>query len=420
MQYRVASDSPSPIERVLTMSSEDHGPFRLSRSAIIELALAMGGFGIGTGEFATMGLLPNVAGDVGVSIPDAGHIISAYAIGVVIGAPVLAVLGAKLPRRTLLLGLMGLFALGNIASAFASNFPTLLLLRFMTGFPHGTYFGVASLVVTSMTTPDKRAQAVGRMMLGLTIATVFGTPFATWFGQTLGWRAAFFTVGGIGALTVALIAAYVPHDEPAAGSSPLRELGALGNRAVWLTLAIAAVGSGGMFAIYSYITPTLTEVSHVPLHLVPIVLALFGVGMIIGNIVGPLIADRALMPTIGGMLLWDCAVQGLLWFTAPHAWMAITNIVLIGTGFAIVPALQTRLMDVAKDAQTLAAALNHSAFNIANALGAWVGGLTIAAGFGWASTGWVGSCFTVLGMIFFGLSLFSDSRSRATVAAAAE
>lgn len=368
-----------------------------------------------------MGLLPDVAGDIGVSIPTAGHLISAYALGVVVGAPVIAVLAAKLPRRMLLLALMTVFAAGNVATVLAPGYGWLIALRFLTGLPHGAYFGVASLVAANMVQPNQRARAVGRVMLGLTAATLLGVPLATAFGQMLGWRATFAVVGAIGGLATLLIWRFVPANSAAADASPLRELGALRRLQVWLTLGIGAVGSGGMFAVFSYITPTLVHVSGIAENLVPFVLCVFGTGMIIGNIAGSRLADHALLPTIGGVLVWNAIVLALLVFTASHAWLAVANVLLIGTGFALVPALQTRLMDVAADAQTLAAALNHSAFNIANALGAWLGGLAIAAGFGWTSTGLVGASLALAGIGVFAMSLLSErilrGRSRSYAAA---
>jgi DHA1 family inner membrane transport protein len=378
------------------------------RTALVEFAFAVGGFGIGTGEFATMGLLPNVAGSLGVSEPTAGNMISAYALGVVVGSPIIAVLAAKMARRTLLLGLMLLFAIGNVLTALAPSFGMLVGLRFFTGMPHGAYFGVASLVVASMAAPGKRTQAVGRVMLGLTIAILVGTPGATWLGQTLGWRASFAVIGSLGLLTAALILFFVPRDKPIPGASPLRELSAFRRKQVWLTAGIAAVGCGGIFSVFSYITSTLTQVTHMPDGFVPVVLCIFGVGMILGNVVGSALADRALMPLIGGMLVWFIVMLSAFVFTAPYPIAATINILLIGCGFAIVPGLQTRLMDVAADAQTLAAALNHSAFNIANALGASLGGLTIAAGFGWTSTAWVGALLALGGLGVFIVSLLTD------------
>ena len=395
----------------------------IRQAQLAELALAVGGFGIGTGEFGIMGLLPVVARDIGVSIPEAGHVISAYALGVVVGAPVIAVLAARLSRRMLLLALMTAFAAGNVASALAPHYGWLVVLRFLTGLPHGAYFGVASLVAAKIAQPNQRARAVGRVMLGLAVATLLGVPLATSLGQTLGWRAAFAAVGVIGALAILLIWRFVPADAADADASPFRELGALRRLQVWLTLGIGAVGSGGMFAVFSYITPTLVNVAGIREALVPFVLCVFGTGMIIGNVAGSRLADRALLPTIGGLLVWNATVLGLLVFTAGHAWLAVANVLLIGTGFAVVPGLQTRLMDVAADAQTLAAALNHSAFNIANALGAWTGGLAIAAGYGWTSTGWVGTLFALGGLGVFATSLLTEAtlrrRSRSSAAAPA-
>jgi DHA1 family inner membrane transport protein len=371
-------------------------------------ALGVGGFAIGTGEFVIMGLLPEVARDVGVTIPEGGHLISAYALGVVIGAPVLAVLAANWPRRALLMALMALFAAGNFASALAPGFVTLILMRFLTGLPHGTYFGVAALMAASLAPPNRRASAVGLVMSGLTSATLFGVPLAAWLGQHLGWRAAFVLVGAIAALACVLVRRGVPDVPAAHNASPLRELGALARPQVWLTLGIAAIGFGGMFSVFSYIKPLLTEVTGMPVDGVPLVLALFGVGMVAGNLVGARFADKSLMKTIAGLLVWDALVLSAVVFTAPHTAAICVNVFLLGTVVAIAPALQIRLMDVAGDAQTLAAALNHSAFNIANALGAWLGGAAIAAGFGWTSTGWVGTLLGLGGMVVFGAAVWQQ------------
>ncbi len=373
--------------------------------ALVMLALAMGGFGIGTGEFVIMGLLPNVADTFHVTTPEAGYVISAYALGVVIGAPVIAVLSAKLARRTLLLLLMTVFAAGNIMSAFAPTFASFTLLRFLTGLPHGAYFGVAALVAASMVPIHRRARAVGRVMLGLTIATLIGTPIATFLGQLLDWRAAFMMVGGLGALTVLLIALFLPKDKVAEGASVLRELGALVRVQVWLTLAIAAVGFGGMFSIFTYIASTTTDVAHLSVGMIPVVLALFGIGMNVGNVVGSRLADISLKGTIGGMLAFNVVIMTLFSMTAADPVMLCVCTFLIGCGFAACPAVQTRLMDVAADAQTLAAASNHSAFNVANALGAWLGGLAIAWGYTAAATGYVGAILSVGGLAVFGISV---------------
>ncbi|TDX68850.1 DHA1 family inner membrane transport protein [Neorhizobium sp. R1-B] len=377
---------------------------------LIEIALAVGGFGIGTGEFVIMGLLPDVASTFEVSIPTAGYVISAYALGVVIGAPVIAILSARLPRRTLLLCLMGLFAVGNTLSALAPTFWSFTALRFITGLPHGAYFGVASLVAASMVPPNKRTRAVGRVMLGLTIATLAGTPLATFMGQMLSWRAAFFLVGGIGALTVALLWYFQPRDKVQEGASIRRELSAFGRSQVWLTLGIAAIGFGGMFSVFSYIASTTTQTAQLPVGMVSIVLALFGIGMNVGNIVGSRLADISLKGTIGGSMVFYIVVMLAFALFAHHPIALYITVFLVGCGFAPGPALQTRLMDVAADAQTLAAASNHSAFNVANALGAWLGGLVISWGWGFAATGYVGAFLSLLGLGIFAVSVSLEKR----------
>jgi DHA1 family inner membrane transport protein len=384
--------------------------------ALVQLALACGGFGIGTGEFAIMGLLPNVADTFSVTTPQAGYVISAYALGVVVGAPVIAVLAAKMARRTLLLTLMLIFAAGNISSAMAPTFESFTLLRFVSGLPHGAYFGVAALVAASMVPVHRRARAVGRVMLGLTVATLLGTPLTTFFGQSLDWQVAFFSVGVLGLLTVALIWFYVPKDRVSEEAGFLRELGAFRRPQVWLTLGIAAVGYGGMFAMFSYIASTTTEVAMLPETAVPIMLVLFGVGMNAGNFIGSWLADKSLLGTIGGSLIYNVVVLTTFSLTAANPYMLGLCVFLVGCGFAAGPALQTRLMDVAADAQTLAAASNHSAFNIANAIGAWLGGLVIAGGYGFAATGYVGAALSFLGLFVFAASLRLERRDRSAQA----
>lgn len=374
------------------------------------LAMAIGSFGIGTGEFAIMGLLPNLAADLRITEPEAGHVISAYALGVVAGAPLFAVLFAKAPRKPLILWLMGLFALGNFGSALAPDYWSLIGLRFLSGLPHGAYFGIAALIAASMVDVGHRARAVGRVMLGLTVATLIGMPLATWLGQFLGWRPTFAGVGLIGALALVMIVRFVPKLQHAEGASPLRELSALSRPQVWLTLGIAAVGCGGMFSVFTYVVPLLTEVAQVPVVWVPVVLALFGVGMTLGNIIGAAMADKALMPTIGGMLAFNVISLAVIPWTAQFWLTASISVLLVGFTVAIGTALQTRLMDVAADGQTLAATLNHAAFNIGNALGALFGGMAIAAGFGWASTGPVGAIMAVGGLALFVISLLLDRR----------
>jgi DHA1 family inner membrane transport protein len=351
-----------------------------------------------------MSLLRYFAHDLRIDEPTAGHVISAYALGVVIGAPIIAVLSARLPRRTLLVGLMSLFALANGLSAFAPTYEWLLAFRFLSGLPHGAYFGIAALVAASLVPPEKRTQAVGRVLLGLTVATIIGVPLANWLGQAVGWRWGFAVVMVLALSCAVMVALFAPADRPAANASPLRELGALRSLQVWLTLGIGAIGFGGLFAVYTYLGSTLIDVTHVSPGVVPLVLAAFGVGMTAGNLLVPKYADRALMPTAGYLLLWSAAILALFTVAAHSLWSVTLDVMAIGFGGALATVLQTRLMDVAGEAQSLAAALNHSAFNVANALGPWLGGMAIAAGYGWTSTGWVGCGLALCGLIVWAIA----------------
>lgn len=368
------------------------------------LTLALGGLLIGTGEFVSMSLLPAIADSTGISVPAAGSYISSYAIGVVIGAPMIAVMAAKVPRKSILLVLLALAAAGNLASAAATGQTSLLAARFLSGLPHGAYYGVACLLAASMVAENRKAQAAGYVMLGLAAANVIGVPFGTWLGQQYGWRATFGAIGAAGLLAMLLFLLCLPRVAADAGASPMKELGGLRRAQLWLTLAVASVGFGGMFAVYSYITPTLVQVSGFALSAVPVVLSVWGLGMIIGNLAGGWLADRALVPAIIGMLVWNAVFLALFSWAAPSMTATLVVLFLIGCGFALVPALQVRLMQVAGAAQTLAASLNHSAFNLSNAIGAAAGGYAIASGAGWASTGWVGALLAVLGLV---LMLFS-------------
>lgn len=368
---------------------------------LIELALAMGGFAIGTGEFAIMGLMPNVALGLGISEPQVGHVISTYALGVVVGAPLLAILGSRLFRRHLLLLLMGFFAMGNFASAVAPDYHSLLLFRFIAGLPHGAYFGVAMLVAASMVAPDQRAKAVSRVLAGLTIAMLIGNPIATWLGQWLSWRWAFGLVGLIALLTVLLVAIFLPLDRSEPRNNPMRELRDFNRKQVWLALAISSVGFAGMFCVFAYLAPTLLEVTGVSENWIPVGLAAFGLGGIIGNLFGGWLFDRLRFKAIPLLLLWSIAVLLVFPFATHSLWTILPAAFAVGTMVSLSPALQTHLMDVAADAQTLAAASNHAAFNIANALGPWLGGLAISAGLGWTSTGYIGAATGAAGLLVF-------------------
>lgn len=388
--------------------------------ALVILALSMGAFAIGTTEFAAMSLLPFFAGDLRISEPMAGHAISAYALGVVVGAPVIAVLGARLPRRTLLIGLMALFAIGNGMSALSPDYATMLLFRFLSGLPHGAYFGVAALVAASLVPGDRRALAVARVMTGLTVATVIGVPAANWMGQALGWRWGFGIVAVLAMITMTLVALYAPRDAGDPAAVPMRELGALREPQVLLTLLTGAIGFGGLFAVYTYVASTMISVTHVSERLVPVVLAIFGIGMTIGNLAAAWAADRAQGRTAVIVLLWSAASLALFPLMAGNIWSLSLVIFLIGCGGGLGSVLQTRLMDVAGDAQTLAAAAHHSAFNVANALGPWLGGLAISAGYGLTSTGWIGAALALGGLAIFLLALSLRQKSLRLAAVACE
>jgi len=376
---------------------------------LVHFALAVGGFAIGTTEFATMSLLPFFARDLGIDEPTAGHVISAYALGVVVGAPLIAILSARVARRTLLIVLMSVFAFTNGLSALAPTYHWMLLFRFLSGLPHGAYFGIATLVAASLVPSERRTQAVGRVLLGLTVATIIGVPFANWLGQALGWRWGFAVVAFLAVLTATLVAFFAPRDRVEAGASPLRELGALTRPQVWLTLATGAIGFGGLFAVYTYLASTLMAVTGVPATMVPVALAAFGIGMTAGNLIIPRFADRALMPTAGALLVWSAVALALYPLAAGRLWSILLDVMAVGMGGALGTVLQTRLMDVAGDAQALAAALNHSAFNTANALGPWLGGMAIAAGYGWTSTGWVGCALALAGLASWAISARAET-----------
>ncbi|KIA59640.1 MULTISPECIES: MFS transporter [Nocardia] len=384
------------------------------------LALALGGFGIGTTEFVTMGLLPNIAHAMGVSEPTAGHAVSAYALGVVIGAPVIAALCARVSRKKLLIALMAAFTLGNIATVLAPTFGTLVAARFVSGLPHGAYFGVASLAAATLAPVGQRAKAVAAVMLGLSAANVVGVPAATWLGQHLGWRDAYVVVAVIGLATVAALIKFVPELTGITMTNPVTELGALRRPQVLLTLLVGAIGFGGMFAVYTYITTTLTGVAGMSAGLVPLVLMLFGVGMVVGNIVGGVLADRGVDRAIYFAMIGMAVILAGFVAAAHNPYTAAIGAFLVGaSGASLAPGLQTRLMDVAHEAQTLAAALNHAALNIANAAGAWLGGAVIAAGLGYTAPAMVGAGLAVIGVVLFAVTVWAARRDARLVAAAA-
>jgi Arabinose efflux permease len=388
-------------------------PVRAPHVGLVILALAVGGFAIGTTEFASMSMLPLFAQGLGIDAPTAGHAISAYALGVVVGAPIITVLGARMPRRRLLLLLMAMFTVFNGLTGLSPNYHWMLVFRFLAGLPHGAYFGVAALVASSLVPANRRTRAVGQMFLGLTVATIAGVPLASWLGQLVGWRWSFALVAVLGIATMSAVFAFAPNTPADAKASPLRELNALKRSQVWITLGIGAIGFGGMFAVYTYLADILISVTHMPLSTVPWIMGVFGVGMTLGNMVVPVFADRALMRTAGALLLWALIILAIFPFTAGNVWTLGISVFFIGISGALGTVLQTRLMDVAGDAQALAAALNHSAFNTANALGPFLGGLAIAHGYGWTSPGWVGSGLALGGLLLWSVSVSLERRTAA-------
>ena len=369
---------------------------------IAMVAMALGGFGIGTTEFVAMGLLNLIAEDFAISEDQAGHVISAYALGVVVGAPLITTLTGSIPRRRLALLLMGAFVIGNGLSVFAHSYGILMLSRFIAGFPHGAYFSVTALIAASMAPNGKRGKAVALTGMGLSIATVIGVPIAQWLGSTFGWNAAFAMVAAIGVVTFVALWFTVPHMTLMPRTKPLTELGALVNSQVLMTLAIGTVGFGGMFAVYTYISWTLTENAGFNANLIWIPLMVYGIGMVIGTYIGGVLADRNLEYAILGTLLSLIVVLSAFYFLSHNAVAGIINFGVIGLlGSTLVPNLQTRLMDVAGDAQTLAAALNHSALNMANAAGAAVGGAVIAAGYGYSTPALAGAAMAACGALLW-------------------
>jgi DHA1 family inner membrane transport protein len=378
------------------------------------LALALGGFGIGTGEFVTLGLLPNMAGGLHVSIPQAGHLISAYALGVVVGAPLLTAAAVRLPRKRLLITVALALAIGNFASAVMPSFGSLLVVRFLAGLPHGAYFGVASVVAAKLVVPARRSSAMAVVFTGLTVANVVGVPLTTLIGQQSSWRVAFVLVGVIeviAALSVLAVVAVDSADE--AGDAPRlrQELQTFRQPQIWLALGIATVGGGALFATFSYITPMMTHLAGFAQSSITPLLVLFGVGMTAGNLVGARLADRALMGTIYAALSCEIVVALVFFFTAHNKVTAALTIPLFPfAALAILPALQSRIVTLAGGAPNLAAASIHAAFNVANSVGAALGGLTIAAGLGYGSPNLVAAGLAALGLMIAIISGRLDRR----------
>jgi len=371
------------------------------------LALAIGGFAIGTTEFQTMGILPEVAQGVHVSVPHAGQIISAYAVGVVVGVPILSLFGAGLPRKALLLSLMAAYGVFNVFSAVASSFGLLFWARFLDGLPHGAYFGVASLVAASLADPRHRGRAIARVMLGLSVANVVGVPASTWLGEHAGWRAPYAVSAVLAAVTAAMIWRFVPHIPAAEGATGRREAKSFfTNTQVWLTMVAAALGFGGLFATYSYIAKTVTTVAHLAAGWTPVYVLGYGLGMVAGTWLAGELMRWSVVRSLYYFSIGSVVMMLVFWIAAPRGillWPVVFLVALVGS--IVATSMQVRLMDVAGDAVTLGAAMMHAALNIANAMGAWVGAVVIDAGFSYRAPALAGAGMAIVGVAILTFSM---------------
>lgn len=355
------------------------------------IALAIASFGVGTTEFVVMGLLPGVADDLGVSIPDAGLVVTAYAAGVVIGAPIMAVVTNRFPRKASLLGLMGIFVVGNAFCALAPDYAMLIVARVVTAFCHGAFFGIAAVVAAELVAPNRRAQAVALVFAGLTVANIMGVPGGTALGQALGWRATFWAVALIGLLSIAAIAAWLPAGLKAPHGDLAREFKVLGRPQVLLAMSITVLTSASLFVVFTFIAPFLGTVTGLSDAAITGALLLFGVGMTAGSFLGGRLADRAVMPTIIGVTAALIGVLVVLASVADSAPLTLATMLVWGLViFSLAPALQIRVVNVASDAPNVASTLNQAAFNLGNAGGAWIGSAVLTLGLGYDGLPWVG------------------------------
>lgn len=380
--------------------------------ALAITALALGGFAIGTTEFVTMGLLPEIARGIGESIPTTGHIISAYALGVVVGAPVIVSLGAHLPRRELAVALVLALGVGNAVTAVAHGYWPVMGARFLAGLPHGAYFGVASLIAASLVPPERKGRAVSSVMLGLSVATVVGVPASTWLGQGLGWRSAYWSVVVITVVTAVLLLLVVPHSPGNRHATVAKELTALRRPQVLYAVTAGMVGFGGIFAMYSYVAPLVTREADLGRSAIPWFLLAFGIGSVVGSWLAGHLADWDVEASVVAGFVAAAAVLVLVWLLAgvPAAlWVLVLLVGVLGSVLAI--NLQLRLMHVAGDAQMLGAALNHSSLNIANGLGAWLGSVVISAGHGYRAPSLVGAGLALVGLTVFVVALQAQRRA---------
>jgi len=383
------------------------------------LALALASFGIGTTEFVIMGLLPDVAADLGVTIPTAGLLVTGYALSVAFGSPFLAVATARMNRRKALLVLTAVFILGNILCALAPSYWLLMGARIVTALCHGAFFGLGSVVAASLVPPQKKAQAIAMMFAGLTVANILGVPFGTGLGQALGWRATFWAVAVIGAAAALALALWLPRAIPVPPMRLRQEARSLGSVQVVLAMVISVLASASLFSVFTYIAPILLNVTQISPHAVTLMLLLFGAGLTLGNFIGGRLADWRLMPTMIGVFVLLGPTVALFAFTSAFAWAAAATLFVWGIlAFALVPPLQMRVVTEASHAPNLASTLNQGAFNLGNATGAWVGEVVLTAGLPYAQLPWIG---TALAFAALALAIVSYRlEARAGIAALAE
>ncbi|MGH8794587.1 MAG: MFS transporter [Stackebrandtia sp.] len=373
-------------------------------------ALVISAFGIGTAEFVTMGLVPQLTSEFDVSVPAVGMLVSAYAFGVTVGAPILTVLGARLPRKTMLLALMTAYLAGNLMSALAPSYEALMAGRIVASLTHGAFFGIGAVVASELVAPDKKARAIALMFTGVTLANVLGAPGGAFVGQQFGWRATFWAVVAVGVVAFVALIALVPARPRPADAGIRKELTVFTRAQVWLALAMTTVGFAPVFAVYTYIEPILTQTAGFSPGAVPPVMMLFGVGLVAGNLFGGKLADKAVMPAVYLTLAGITAVSLTFWFTASSQIALVVTVLVFGfVGFACVPPLQMRMLDTAEGAPALASAANIGAFNLGNALGPFLSGTAIGAGLGFTSAAWVGGALGAAGLA---IALYAGMRDR--------
>lgn len=375
------------------------------------LALALGSFSIGTSEFASVGIIQLFSDSLGISVPEATNAITAYAFGVVIGAPLVTLAAARLNRRTLLLLLMGLFVVGNVLSGVASNLGLLMLARFISGLPQGAYFGAGAVVASYIVGPGQAGKAFAIVMTGLTVATIVGSPLATFLGQAIGWRETYLAVAAFSMLAFGAIWQWVPRTKALDGVPVIQEVSALRKGQVWGVMLVAALGVASIFAVYTFIAPMVTDVVELAPEMVPVALALFGLGMTAGNIYGGKLAD--LYPARGIVIGFGSAlvILAALAIGGTNSWVFFPAMFGVGAAMmAAIPTIQVRLTKFAPEAPSLMGAMNLASLNVANAVGAWAGSVTIAAGYGLLSAAWAGFAVTFAGLVIFGLTLLLRRR----------